>query len=189
MGGLKPGRRRVLREENCGRLLQGPGAEGPSEHRPLPCTQEFSHPAESLALTVEEVMGVRRVLVKAEMEKFLQNRELFSSLKKGKVRQPGPWTAPHNTGALDGGMGRAGLDPVNFRQNRALTRPFLFLIIYFIDYAIIGIPILPPLPPSTWYSHSLQQDPSPLFMSMGHTYKSFGFSISYTILNLPLSIL
>ncbi|KAK2491050.1 hypothetical protein MC885_008940, partial [Smutsia gigantea] len=45
---------------------------------------EFSHPVESLALTVEEVIGVRRVLVKAEMEKFLQNKELFSSLKKGK---------------------------------------------------------------------------------------------------------
>lgn len=44
---------------------------------------------ESLALTVEEVMDVRRVLVKAEMEKFLQNKELFSSLKKGKVRLPG----------------------------------------------------------------------------------------------------
>ncbi|KAI5276851.1 protein spire homolog 2 isoform X1 [Manis pentadactyla] len=46
---------------------------------------EFSHPVESLALTVEEVIGVRRVLVKAEMEKFLQNKELFSSLKKGKI--------------------------------------------------------------------------------------------------------
>ncbi|XP_057566645.1 protein spire homolog 2 isoform X3 [Hippopotamus amphibius kiboko] len=46
---------------------------------------EFSHPVESLALTVEEVMGVRRVLVKAEMEKFLQNKELLSSLKKGKI--------------------------------------------------------------------------------------------------------
>lgn len=45
---------------------------------------------ESLALTVEEVMDVRRVLVKAEMEKFLQNKELFNSLKKGKVRRPGP---------------------------------------------------------------------------------------------------
>lgn len=45
---------------------------------------------ESLALTVEEVMGVRRVLVKAEMEKFLQNKELVSSLRKGKVRWPGP---------------------------------------------------------------------------------------------------
>ncbi|XP_040838136.1 protein spire homolog 2 isoform X1 [Ochotona curzoniae] len=46
---------------------------------------EFSHPVESLALTVEEVMDVRRVLVKAEMEKFLHNPELLSSLKKGKV--------------------------------------------------------------------------------------------------------
>lgn len=51
-----------------------------------PHPQEFSHPVESLALTVEEVMDVRRVLVKAEMEKFLQDKELFSSLKRGKVR-------------------------------------------------------------------------------------------------------
>lgn len=66
---------------------------GPAEDRPeasvAPDTShrwlEFSHPAESLALTVEEVMDVRRVLVKAEMEKFLQNKELFSSLKKGKI--------------------------------------------------------------------------------------------------------
>lgn len=41
---------------------------------------------ESLALTVEEVVDVRRVLVKAEMEKFVQDKELFSSLKRGKVR-------------------------------------------------------------------------------------------------------
>ncbi|NXG79105.1 SPIR2 protein, partial [Baryphthengus martii] len=46
---------------------------------------EFSHPVESLALTVEEMMNVRRVLVKAEMEKFLQSKELYSSLRKGKV--------------------------------------------------------------------------------------------------------
>ncbi|XP_044284034.1 protein spire homolog 2 [Varanus komodoensis] len=47
--------------------------------------QEFSHPVESLALTVEEMVNVRRVLVKAEMEKFLQSKELYSSLKKGKI--------------------------------------------------------------------------------------------------------
>ncbi|KFV70347.1 Protein spire 2, partial [Dryobates pubescens] len=47
--------------------------------------QEFSHPVESLALTVEEMMNVRRVLVKAEMEKFQQSKELYSSLRKGKV--------------------------------------------------------------------------------------------------------
>lgn len=37
-------------------------------------------------MTVEEVVDVRRVLVKAEMERFLQDKELFSSLKRGKVR-------------------------------------------------------------------------------------------------------
>ncbi|KAM4639583.1 protein spire homolog 2 isoform 1-T1 [Amazona ochrocephala] len=46
---------------------------------------EFSHPVESLALTVEEMINVRRVLVKAEMEKFLHSKELYSSLRKGKV--------------------------------------------------------------------------------------------------------
>lgn len=52
----------------------------------LRCVQEeFSHPVESLALTVDEVINVRRVLVKAEMEKFLQSKELYSNLKKGKV--------------------------------------------------------------------------------------------------------
>lgn len=50
--------------------------------------EEFSHPVESLALTVDEVINVRRVLVKAEMEKFLQSKELYSNLKKGKVRIP-----------------------------------------------------------------------------------------------------
>lgn len=64
---------------------------------------------ESLALTVEEVMDVRRVLVKAEMEKFLQNKELFSSLKKGKVRQPSLWTR-----ALGAVQVRMGLDPVSW---------------------------------------------------------------------------
>uniref|UniRef100_A0A8C3NWG7 Spire type actin nucleation factor 2 n=1 Tax=Cyanoderma ruficeps TaxID=181631 RepID=A0A8C3NWG7_9PASS len=51
----------------------------------LPVPQEFSHPVESLALTVEEMINVRRVLVKAEMEKFLQSKELYSSLRRGKV--------------------------------------------------------------------------------------------------------
>ncbi|XP_060644131.2 protein spire homolog 2 [Anolis sagrei] len=47
--------------------------------------QEFSHPVESLALTVEEMVNVRRVLVKAEMEKFQHSKELYSSMKKGKI--------------------------------------------------------------------------------------------------------
>ncbi|XP_075694685.1 protein spire homolog 2 isoform X2 [Rhinoderma darwinii] len=52
-----------------------------SRHRWL----EFSHPVDTLALTVEEVINVRRVLVKAEMEKFQQSKELYANLKKGKV--------------------------------------------------------------------------------------------------------
>lgn len=47
---------------------------------------------ESLALTVEEVINVRRVLVKAEMEKFLQSKELYNNLKRGKVME---WSSPH----------------------------------------------------------------------------------------------
>uniref|UniRef100_A0A4W4H8V1 KIND domain-containing protein n=1 Tax=Electrophorus electricus TaxID=8005 RepID=A0A4W4H8V1_ELEEL len=48
-------------------------------------THTQSHPVESLALTVDEVISVRRVLVKAEMEKFLQSKELYNNLRKGKV--------------------------------------------------------------------------------------------------------
>lgn len=35
---------------------------------------------------------MRRVLVKAEMEKFLQNKELYNNLKRGKVME---WNSPH----------------------------------------------------------------------------------------------
>ena len=51
-----------------------------SKQDPTPRPQEFSHPVESLALTVEEVV-----------ERFLQDKELFSSLKRGKVRLGCPW--------------------------------------------------------------------------------------------------
>lgn len=40
---------------------------------------------ECLALTVEEVMHIRQVLVKAELEKFQQYRDIYNALKKGKV--------------------------------------------------------------------------------------------------------
>ncbi|XP_057693639.1 protein spire homolog 2 isoform X1 [Corythoichthys intestinalis] len=55
------------------------------EHQWMCVQEEFSHPVDSLALTVDEVINVRRVLVKAEMEKFLQSKELYNNLKKGKV--------------------------------------------------------------------------------------------------------
>ena len=55
--------------------------------------------------------------------------------------------------------------------------------LYFTDYTITVVPTFPPLLSST-------QQPSPqLFMSMGHVYKFFGYSISYTVLYIPMAIL
>ena len=63
----------------------------------------------------------------------------------------------------------------------------ILFLIYFIDYAITVAPFfrlhLPP--PCTCLPIHI---PPLQFMSMGHTYKFFGFYISYTILTLRLSI-
>ncbi|XP_040288524.1 protein spire homolog 1 isoform X1 [Bufo bufo] len=47
--------------------------------------EEFCYPVECLALTVEEVMHIRQVLVKAELEKYQQYKDVYSALKKGKL--------------------------------------------------------------------------------------------------------
>lgn len=47
--------------------------------------EEFCFPVECLSLTVEEVMHIRQVLVKAELEKFQQYKDVYNALKKGKV--------------------------------------------------------------------------------------------------------
>ncbi|KAJ8290970.1 hypothetical protein GJAV_G00019790 [Gymnothorax javanicus] len=47
--------------------------------------EEFCFPVECLALTVEEVMHIRQVLVKAELEKFQQYKDVYNALKKGKL--------------------------------------------------------------------------------------------------------
>ncbi|KAM9724204.1 protein spire homolog 1 isoform 2-T2 [Menidia menidia] len=47
--------------------------------------EEFCFPVECLSLTVEEVMHIRQVLVKAELEKFQQYKEIYNALKKGKL--------------------------------------------------------------------------------------------------------
>ena len=59
-------------------------------------------------------------------------------------------------------------------------------LIYFIDYAIIVVP--PPLYSSPPCTSPPTYIPPLWFMSIGHTYKFFGFYISYTILTLLLSI-
>ncbi|XP_030013747.1 protein spire homolog 1 isoform X2 [Sphaeramia orbicularis] len=47
--------------------------------------EEFCFPVECLSLTVEEVMHIRQVLVKAELEKFQQYKEVYNAMKKGKL--------------------------------------------------------------------------------------------------------
>ncbi|XP_023811806.1 protein spire homolog 2 [Oryzias latipes] len=81
LGPPSPGR---LSLSSVDEATEGPGTTPDSgdEHQWM---DEFSHPVESLALTVDEVINVRRVLVKAEMEKFLQSKELYNNLKRGKV--------------------------------------------------------------------------------------------------------
>ena len=43
--------------------------------------------------------------------------------------------------------------------------------------------------PSTQHPSVLQAIPTPLFMYMGHMYKFFGYSVSYTVLYIPMAIL
>uniref|UniRef100_A0A8C2ZKH2 Spire type actin nucleation factor 1 n=1 Tax=Cyclopterus lumpus TaxID=8103 RepID=A0A8C2ZKH2_CYCLU len=56
-----------------------------------PCKQssrsleEFCFPVECLSLTVDEVMHIRQVLVKAELEKFQQYKDIYNAMKKGKL--------------------------------------------------------------------------------------------------------
>ena len=66
---------------------------------------------------------------------------------------------------------------------------FPFLKLHFIDYAITVVPFFPLLPPSTQPPPLPQAIPIPLFMSMGHAYKFIGYSISYTVLYIPMAIL
>ncbi|KAM6995576.1 protein spire homolog 1-like isoform 1-T1 [Tautogolabrus adspersus] len=47
--------------------------------------EEFCFPVECLSLTVDEVMHIRQVLVKAELEKFQQYKEVYNAMKKGKL--------------------------------------------------------------------------------------------------------
>ena len=62
-----------------------------------------------------------------------------------------------------------------------------FSKLFFIDYAITVVPIFPLLSLSTQHPSFPQAIPTPLFVSMGHSYKFFGYSISYTVPYSPLA--
>ena len=62
-----------------------------------------------------------------------------------------------------------------------LKKYFVLIMLLQLSHFSPFIPLCPAHPPPTCI-------PPLQFMSMGHTYKLFGFYISYTILTLPLSI-
>lgn len=55
------------------------------QDKEVPAGEEFCYPVECLGLTVEEVMHIRQVLVKAELEKFQQYKDVYNAMKKGKL--------------------------------------------------------------------------------------------------------
>ena len=65
-----------------------------------------------------------------------------------------------------------------------MTKYQTSFLIYFIDYAITVVPFSPLYSPAPC-TPAPSRIPPLQFMSMGHTYKFFGFSISHTILNHP----
>ncbi|XP_049903507.1 protein spire homolog 1 isoform X1 [Epinephelus moara] len=76
-----PQRRHSIEKETptTVRLFQPPSKQSSKS------LEEFCFPVECLSLTVEEVMHIRQVLVKAELEKFQQYKEIYNAMKKGKL--------------------------------------------------------------------------------------------------------
>ncbi|OXB66761.1 hypothetical protein ASZ78_003006 [Callipepla squamata] len=76
--------------------------------------EEFCYPVECLALTVEEVMHIRQVLVKAELEKYQQYKDVYTALKKGKMRLP---SKPYSTLPI------FSLGPSTLQRGESFMRP------------------------------------------------------------------
>ena len=62
---------------------------------------------------------------------------------------------------------------------------FLLYNLYFIAYAIIGVPIFPLLPPST----QTLQLPQAILTAKGHAYIFSGYYIHYVVLYISMTIL
>ena len=60
-----------------------------------------------------------------------------------------------------------------------------YFLLYFIGCAITVVPFFPICPPSPSTPYSLKAIPTPLFMSLGHAYKFFCYSILYTVIYTP----
>ncbi|KAI1243275.1 hypothetical protein IHE44_0000867 [Lamprotornis superbus] len=85
-----------------------------SIEKETPTNEEFCYPVECLALTVEEVMHIRQVLVKAELEKYQQYKDVYTALKKGKMRLP---SKPYSTLPI------FSLGPSTLQRGESFMRP------------------------------------------------------------------
>uniref|UniRef100_A0A3B3XPR2 KIND domain-containing protein n=1 Tax=Poecilia mexicana TaxID=48701 RepID=A0A3B3XPR2_9TELE len=77
-----PQRRHSIEKETPTSVRQ---FQPPSKQNSKSLQEEFCFPVECLSLTVEEVMHIRQVLVKAELEKFQQYKDIYNAMKKGKL--------------------------------------------------------------------------------------------------------
>ena len=76
--------------------------------------------------------------------------------------------------------------------NSAITVFFSFLILllnYILLIMLLQLSQFFPLCLSTQHLPLPQAVPPALFMSIGHTYKLFGYCISYTVLDIPMDII
>ena len=73
--------------------------------------------------------------------------------------------------------------PSHFRSERIFFKNIFYWLCYY------SCPISPLYSPPPCTPPPTRIPPSPYFMSMGHTYKVLGFSISHTILTLPVYFL
>ncbi|XP_061677368.1 protein spire homolog 1 isoform X3 [Syngnathoides biaculeatus] len=71
--------------DKAGKVQAGSAAQNSVSRWCAVPQEEFRFPVECLALTVQEVMHIRQVLVKAELEKFQQYKDVYNALKKGKL--------------------------------------------------------------------------------------------------------
>ena len=88
------------------------------------------------------------------------------------------------------------MDKVNvlFRVMQINRTRWGYIIIHILNYILLIILLIImsqffSFGPSPQHPALLQAIPTPLFMSMGHMYKFLGYSISYTVLYIPMVIL
>uniref|UniRef100_A0A8C5TKL1 Spire type actin nucleation factor 1 n=1 Tax=Malurus cyaneus samueli TaxID=2593467 RepID=A0A8C5TKL1_9PASS len=126
--------------------------------------EEFCYPVECLALTVEEVMHIRQVLVKAELEKYQQYKDVYTALKKGKLcfccrtRRFSFFTWSYTSVKLKNLCNNAARSLCCSQQMRLPSKPYSTLPIFSLGPSTLqrGESFMRPEKPSSSHHHSLR---------------------------------